>query len=141
MRFISTVAATLTLFAATALGQGNNGEGLILEPTPYTKVAPGGLFNFSYDTRADYCRSSYAHTVYLFTELPKSLGSLDVIARGHFFGRYDAANYPGKQTRNHGTAGNRLLTAPCSGALPTAPCAGQPHDARLFQAHGRLGRR
>ncbi|KZT11903.1 uncharacterized protein LAESUDRAFT_719846 [Laetiporus sulphureus 93-53] len=68
--------------------------GTISEPASWTKIAPGATFNFSYNIRADYCKSSYAYSVYLVTEQPSSLAPADLFMSGYYYGRYDAENYP-----------------------------------------------
>ena len=106
--FSSALLAALALLPARALA----GSGTILLPQPGTQIAPGASFNFSYDIRADYCTSTYAFSVYLLTTPSPSSSSSSsssspsasagtgteddeaVFAAGHFFGRYDAENYP-----------------------------------------------
>ncbi|KAI0366898.1 hypothetical protein BV20DRAFT_971200 [Pilatotrama ljubarskyi] len=39
-------------------------------------------------------RSTYAASVWLITDVPSSLAPTDVFMGGHFFGRFDYANYP-----------------------------------------------
>lgn len=90
---LSSIAAAVGLLATAA----HAGSGQITAPAPYTKIAPGQVFNYTYQARGDYCRSSYATTTYLLTELPTFLGPSDVLAEGHFFGRFDYANYPGER--------------------------------------------
>ena len=86
------VLATLSLFTARTRA----GAGQIVLPLPDTHIAPGAAFNFSYDIRADYCTSTYAYSVYLVTESPSaaSPAASEVFMGGHFFGRFDAENYP-----------------------------------------------
>ena len=86
----SALLAALALLTARALA----GSGTILLPQPGTQIAPGALFNFSYDIRGDYCTSSYAFSVYLVTDVPTSAAPADVFMGGFFFGRFDAPNYP-----------------------------------------------
>ncbi|KAI0629804.1 hypothetical protein C8Q77DRAFT_1029982, partial [Trametes polyzona] len=70
--------------------------GKILAPTAYEPIAPGAAFNFSYHASADYCRSTYAYSVWLVTQAPgtESLAPADVWGGGWFFGRFDYPNYP-----------------------------------------------
>ncbi|CCM03550.1 uncharacterized protein FIBRA_05686 [Fibroporia radiculosa] len=68
--------------------------GTISAPAPYTVITPGGIFDFFYNINADYCKSSYAYSVYLATELPTSMSPSNQFMSGYYFGRYDAENYP-----------------------------------------------
>ncbi len=82
--------ATSLFLASPALA----GQGTIDLPHPGTQISPGSSFNFSYSIRGDYCTSSYAYSVYLITDTPTSATPSDVFMGGHFFGRFDAENYP-----------------------------------------------
>lgn len=85
----------LSLFVYVSSGMAQN-LGIITAPAPGTHIAPGAAFNFSYNIRADYCKSSYAYSVYLVTSTPISdFAPTDELMTGHFFGRFDAENYPG----------------------------------------------
>ncbi|PCH40233.1 hypothetical protein WOLCODRAFT_40624, partial [Wolfiporia cocos MD-104 SS10] len=66
----------------------------ISAPANYTVIQPGGIFNFTYNIRADYCKSSYSYSVYLVTQPPTSMAPADQFFAGYYMGRYDAANYP-----------------------------------------------
>lgn len=72
-------------------------KGSVTAPAAGTAIAPGSQFNFTFFGRADYGVSSYAYSVYLVgaDALEKPLAFADVFTNGHFFGRYDYANYPG----------------------------------------------
>ncbi|KAI0823953.1 hypothetical protein BC628DRAFT_1420390 [Trametes gibbosa] len=85
-----TAAATLASTASAA----DPPAGTIVAPVAHAPIAPGALFDFSYKASADYGRSTYAYSVYLFTETPESFTPADVFAGGYFFGRFDYANYP-----------------------------------------------
>ena len=95
----ATLATAFSLLAAPALA----GPGEILFPHPGTQIAPGASFNFTYDIRADYCTSTYAYSVFLVTETPAdgSFAPADVFMGGHFFGRFDAENYPAVPVATH----------------------------------------
>ncbi|KAK0471547.1 hypothetical protein IW261DRAFT_1344343, partial [Armillaria novae-zelandiae] len=68
----------------------------ITAPANGTVIMPGESFAFSYDPMADYGVSTYNYTVFLFTKLPSSLYSSTEWSSGHYFGRFDYPNYPGK---------------------------------------------
>lgn len=70
--------------------------GIITAPANGTVIMPGESFAFSYDPMADYGVSTYNYTVFLFTKLPSSLYSTTEWSSGHYFGRFDYPNYPGK---------------------------------------------
>jgi len=91
MSFATQIMSLLVLISS-AVAQGNPGS--ISEPAPYTVIAPGGVFNFSYNVHADYCKSSYAYSVFLVTEPPLSFTPADEFMAGYYFGRYEAENYP-----------------------------------------------
>lgn len=86
---------SIFLLALVSLAFAQGTPGTISEPAPYTVVAPGGVFNFSYNIHADYCKSSYAFAVYVVTESPVSMSPADQFMSGYYFGRYEAENYPG----------------------------------------------
>ncbi|KAJ3752128.1 hypothetical protein EV360DRAFT_9553, partial [Lentinula raphanica] len=67
----------------------------IMSPANGTRIAPGQLFRFEYQSIAEYSVSSYNYTVILFTELPKNFVCSTNFATGHTFGVFDVANYPG----------------------------------------------
>lgn len=71
-------------------------HGQIEQPAAGAHIAPGESFDFSYLPSADYCRSTYAFSVWLVTDVPASLAPMDVFMGGHFFGRFDFPNYPGE---------------------------------------------
>ena len=77
-------------------------KGTITAPTAETAIAPGSNFTFSYDPHADYCASTYAIHVFLLDEaatvLPITPSPTDPVSTGHYFGRFDYANYPCKVT-------------------------------------------
>lgn len=85
---------SIFLLALVSLAFAQGTPGTISEPAPYTVVAPGGVFNFSYNIHADYCKSSYAFAVYVVTESPVSMSPADQFMSGYYFGRYEAENYP-----------------------------------------------
>ncbi len=87
---LATALTALVALAAPTLA----GKGDIVLPHPGTHIAPGAAFNFSYEIRGDYCTSSYAYSVFLVTDTPTAFAPSDVFMGGHFFGRYDAPNYP-----------------------------------------------
>ncbi|KAI0352669.1 hypothetical protein OH77DRAFT_1362943, partial [Trametes cingulata] len=92
------IATSLALVAARAVSNVRTSadptHGQITEPQPGAHIAPGQLFNFTYMPSADYCRSTYAASVWLVTTPPSSLAPTDVFMGGHFFGRFDYPNYP-----------------------------------------------
>ncbi|KAI0822030.1 hypothetical protein BC628DRAFT_1278011, partial [Trametes gibbosa] len=94
------LATTFSLAAARALPvpvirtDTDPTHGQIEQPAPGTAIAPGAAFDFSYHPSADYCRSTYAFSVWLVTDVPSSLAPMDVFMAGHFFGRFDFPNYP-----------------------------------------------
>ncbi|KAI0775550.1 hypothetical protein BD413DRAFT_278147 [Trametes elegans] len=98
LSLFSTLAAVLALVSARALPvPRTNSEpthGRIVEPAAGAHIAPGAAFNFSYDASADYCRSTYAYSVWLVTDVPSSAAPTDIFMGGYFFGRFDFANYP-----------------------------------------------
>jgi hypothetical protein len=83
----------ISLFACLALGQS---PGTIEKPVAGTHIAPGSSFEFKYNIRADYSMSSYDYNVYLFTQQPGVFAPASDWSAGHFFGRFDEANYPGE---------------------------------------------
>ncbi|KAI0662078.1 hypothetical protein C8Q70DRAFT_962497 [Cubamyces menziesii] len=99
LTFFSVLATSLTLVAARAVARDDSdpAHGKILEPAAGAHIAPGAAFNFTYQGSGDYCRSSYAYSVWLITDMPTSFAPVDVFTAGHFFGRYDLPNYPGEQ--------------------------------------------
>ncbi|KAJ8463864.1 hypothetical protein ONZ51_g9979 [Trametes cubensis] len=96
LTFFSVLATSLTLVAARAVARDDSdpAHGKILEPAAGAHIAPGAAFNFTYQGSGDYCRSSYAYSVWLITDTPTSFAPVDVFTAGHFFGRYDLPNYP-----------------------------------------------
>ncbi|KAI0670982.1 hypothetical protein C8Q78DRAFT_1069688 [Trametes maxima] len=95
----TTLAATLAAASGAALRpiartDTDPVHGQITAPAPNTHIAPGAAFNFSYDPSADYCRSTYACSVWLVTGAPTALAPADEFFSGHFFGRFDYPNYP-----------------------------------------------
>jgi hypothetical protein len=96
MRF-SAALSFASLFATFALAQT---PGTIVTPANGTVIKPNGAFDFDYKIRADYSISSYAYSVWLLTEIPGSFSSSDVWSTGHYFGRFDKANYPGQLFRH-----------------------------------------
>ncbi len=57
---------------------------------------PGQSFAFHYDGMAEYSVSGYNYSVWLFTSLPLAFLPSQSFGAGHFFGRYNYANYPGR---------------------------------------------
>ncbi|KAI0632039.1 hypothetical protein C8Q77DRAFT_1074143 [Trametes polyzona] len=101
LSLFSALATTLTLAAALPAvpvprTDTDPTHGYISQPTPGTHIAPGAAFDFNYMPSADYCRSTYAFSVWLVTDAPTSLAPVDAFMSGHFFGRFDYPNYPGK---------------------------------------------
>ncbi|KAJ3773812.1 hypothetical protein FB446DRAFT_666053 [Lentinula raphanica] len=73
-----------------------------MSPANGTRIAPGELFRFEYQSIAEYSVSSYNYTVILFTELPKNfVCSSTNFATGHTFGVFDVANYPAVPYARH----------------------------------------
>lgn len=74
------------------------GDPAINLPTAGTQIAPGANFTFSYNSIADYGRSSYALHVWLLADdaMGKELTPASLFTSGYFFGRFDFANYPGE---------------------------------------------
>jgi len=75
--------------------------GAIVQPTAGTTVAPGALFNFTYNVMADYSVSSFAYHVWLLDTPGVSAGganasltSLLTSTSGYYFGKFDYPNYP-----------------------------------------------
>jgi len=68
--------------------------GTIEKPTNGSVIGPNSVFDFKYWIRADYSVSSYAFSVWLMTEMPGSFSPSEVWSTGHYFGRFDEANYP-----------------------------------------------
>lgn len=85
-----------SLFATLVLAAD---PGTIERPASGTVIKPGGVFDFQYWIRGDYSVSSYAFSVWLMTEKPGSFSPSEVWSTGHYFGRFDAPNYPGKLPR------------------------------------------
>jgi len=83
----------LPLLALASLVSGQ-APGTFSAPAPYTSVAPGSAFNFSYNVHADYCISSFSYSVYAVTEPPISLNASDQFMSGYYFGTYQEENYP-----------------------------------------------
>ena len=73
------------------------GDPAINQPTPFTQIAPGANFTFSYNSLGDYGRSSYAYHVWLLADdaMDKPLAPASLFTSGYYFGRFDFANYPG----------------------------------------------
>ncbi|OSD07417.1 hypothetical protein PYCCODRAFT_1430664 [Trametes coccinea BRFM310] len=98
LSLFASLAASLALVASRAVSirdaSSDPAHGQIVEPVAGAHIAPGQAFDFSYVASADYCRSTYAYSVWLVTDAPTSLVPSDVFAAGHFFGRYDFPNYP-----------------------------------------------
>ena len=67
-----------------------------IAPAAGTVISPGANFDFKWDTMADYGRSSYNFTVFLFTQLPTGLPPSETWASGYYLGRYAEPNYPGE---------------------------------------------
>ncbi|KAH9846348.1 hypothetical protein C2E23DRAFT_744291 [Lenzites betulinus] len=100
LSLLSAVATTFALATARAVPapvtrtDTDPTHGQIELPTPYTHIAPGAAFDFAYLPSADYCRSTFAYSVWLITDVPSSFAPMDVFAAGTFFGRFDFPNYP-----------------------------------------------
>ncbi|KAK0503983.1 hypothetical protein EDD18DRAFT_1305771 [Armillaria luteobubalina] len=71
------------------------GSGSITKPAKGTSIMPGQSFAFHYDGMAEYSVSGYNYSVWLFTSLPLAFLPSQAFGAGHFFGRYNYANYPG----------------------------------------------
>ncbi|EPQ54454.1 hypothetical protein GLOTRDRAFT_139041 [Gloeophyllum trabeum ATCC 11539] len=69
-------------------------KGQIVKPSSGDTIAPGQAFDFQYNTRADYGSSSYNFTVWLVTSPATSMSPSDEWMQGHYFGRFQEANYP-----------------------------------------------
>ncbi|GBE85067.1 hypothetical protein BKA93DRAFT_733296 [Sparassis latifolia] len=85
---------TIALVALFSLIRAQTTPGTISAPAPYTPVAPGSAFNFSYNAHADYCISSFSFTAYVITEPPTSLIETGDFMGGYTFGTYQEENYP-----------------------------------------------
>lgn len=83
----------VSLFATLTLAAD---PGTIEYPADGTVIKPDGVFEFAYWIRGDYSTSSYAFSVWLMTEMPGSFSPSEVWSTGHYFGRFDAPNYPGQ---------------------------------------------
>lgn len=70
-------------------------QGFITVPANGTAITPGEPFDFKFNTRGDYCVSSYNFTVYLFTQVPSPnmffIGEENQFASGLYIGRYRQA--------------------------------------------------
>nr|GAT60134.1 predicted protein [Mycena chlorophos] len=87
--------SALPLLALAGLAAAQN-KATINLPKSGTSIAPGEVFDFQYNTMADYGVTSYNYTVWLFTSgLPSSFAPSLNWADGHFFGRFSEPNYPG----------------------------------------------
>ncbi|KAI8986220.1 hypothetical protein BD414DRAFT_529265 [Trametes punicea] len=94
---ITALAASLSLVASSPVATRDTSDpphGQIIAPTAGQHIAPGATFDFTYQGSADYCRSTYAYSVWLVTDVPTSFAPSDVFGGGYFFGRYDFPNYP-----------------------------------------------
>ncbi|KAK0201873.1 hypothetical protein DFS33DRAFT_1028907 [Desarmillaria ectypa] len=91
-------------------------KGEITYPINGTVIMPGKAFDFKYDGMADYSVSGYNYSVWLFTSLPQSFSPSESFGAGHYFGRYDYANYPGVPYANH-KAPAQLITPDLSARL------------------------
>ncbi|KIY45650.1 hypothetical protein FISHEDRAFT_49047 [Fistulina hepatica ATCC 64428] len=81
-----------------ALHLGTRDTPQIVEPASGTVIAPGEIFDFQYNSIADYGTSSYNYTVWLYTTPPTGSVITPAIeyAVGFYFGRFGDVNYPGK---------------------------------------------
>jgi len=70
-------------------------------PASGTVIQPNETFDFSYQSVGDYCASAYNTTVFLLTSLPTSFAPSADWADGHYFGRFDWANYPTDPVPSH----------------------------------------
>lgn len=77
--------------------------GTIEKPANGSVIGPNSVFDFKYWIRADYSVSSYAFSVWLMTEMPGSFSPSEVWSTGHYFGRFDEANYPGESIAGGGS--------------------------------------
>ena len=98
--------ATLPALAlATPVPRQSTTPGTIALPTAGTAIAPGSNFTFTYTPRAGYGVSTFAYHVLLLDPatmaLPQNFSepalSMDVLATGYYFGRYEYPNYPGER--------------------------------------------
>ena len=69
--------------------------GAILVPANGSAIAPGSMFNFTYNIHTDYCMSSYDFSVWLITEPPSNLRPSDSFMSGFYMGTFSTPNYPG----------------------------------------------
>ncbi|KIY71209.1 hypothetical protein CYLTODRAFT_419061 [Cylindrobasidium torrendii FP15055 ss-10] len=90
-RTLLTAASALILSTAVVA---QTSQGSITQPESNTIIAPGESFPFAYDSVADYSISSYNFSVFLFSKPPKSFDESGDFAHGHYFGRFQVANYP-----------------------------------------------
>ncbi|KZT18432.1 hypothetical protein NEOLEDRAFT_168511 [Neolentinus lepideus HHB14362 ss-1] len=85
--------ALLGLASATSVPRDGT-KGTIVSPSAGDSIAPGQAFDFQYNTMADYGSSSYNFTVFLVTAPAKSMVPSTEFMQGHYFGRFQEANYP-----------------------------------------------
>ncbi|KIP05179.1 hypothetical protein PHLGIDRAFT_108593 [Phlebiopsis gigantea 11061_1 CR5-6] len=95
MLFLATLfLPLLALVPASLQAPAEYPYGTIDAPLAGTAVQPGANFSFSYNPHADYALSSFAIHVWLLTgtavDDPWGLSE----KTGHYFGRFDYANYP-----------------------------------------------
>ena len=79
--------------------QPRTGGPVINKPAANAVIQPGETFDFLYYSMADYGRSAYNTSIWLFSSAPGDLQAntkADTLTTGHFFGRFSTGNYPGE---------------------------------------------
>ena len=95
MFFTTIFLPLLALVPASLQAPAEYPYGTIDAPLANTTVQPGANFSFSYNPHADYALSSFAIHVWLLTGTAVDDPWGQSEKTGHYFGRYDYANYPG----------------------------------------------
>lgn len=95
LNILSLLVFAIATTSAATIPKQRNTSGFI-SPTAGTIVAPGGQFDFKWDTMADYGLSSYNFTVFLFTQAPTSMAPSEFFGSGYYLGRFSEPNYPGQ---------------------------------------------
>ncbi|KAL1715953.1 hypothetical protein EV715DRAFT_206321 [Schizophyllum commune] len=83
--------------------QPRTGGPVIDKPAANAVIQPGETFDFLYYSMADYGRSAYNTSIWLFSSAPGDLQAntkTDTLTTGHFFGRFSTGNYPGNPYPN-----------------------------------------
>jgi hypothetical protein len=113
-------------------------QGTISSPANGTAIAPGAAFDFKYNTRGDYCMSSFNFTVWLATSPPNGgFGPETNLLTGVYLGRFSEENYPGKRSFLS-MAYIELSPYSYSKSVPQEPCPGAVGYAQLLGFCGRL---